>query len=48
MFGGTWLAQWVQYVTLDLGLVSLSPMLGREFKKKKKKGKGMRINNAIF
>lgn len=39
MFGGTWLAQWVQYVTLDLGLVSLSPMLGKEltFLKKKEK-----------
>ena len=26
--GGTWLAQSVEYETLDLGVVNLSPMLG--------------------
>ena len=27
---GTWLAQLVEHMTLDLGVVSLSPMLGVE------------------
>ena len=27
---GTWLAQWVEYVTHDLGVVGLSPTLGIE------------------
>ena len=27
---GTWLSQWVEPVTLDLGVVSSSPMLGVE------------------
>ena len=34
-FGGAWLAQPVEHATLDLRVVSLSPMLGIEFKKKK-------------
>jgi len=34
---GTWLAQSVKHVTLDLGVVSLSPTLGVEFTLKKKK-----------
>lgn len=29
-FRGTWLAQWGEHVTPDLGVVSLSPMLGAE------------------
>lgn len=29
-FRGTWLAQSVEHVTLDLGVVSLSPTLGVE------------------
>jgi len=28
--GGTWLAQWVECMTLDLRVVSLSPTLGVE------------------
>ena len=34
---GTWLAQSVQHVTLDPGVVSSSPTLGIEFTEKKKK-----------
>ena len=29
-FRGAWLAQLVEYATLDLGVMSLSPMLGVE------------------
>ena len=36
-FRGTWLAQSVEFVTLDLGVVSSSPTLGVEFTLKKKK-----------
>ena len=28
--GGTWLAQWVEHMTVDLGVMSLSPKLGVE------------------
>ena len=34
---GTWLAQLVEHVALDLGVVSLSPVLGIASLKKKKK-----------
>ena len=34
---GVWLAQLVKHVTLDLGVVSLSPMLGVKIIPKKKK-----------
>ena len=32
---GTWLAQWVEHVTLDLRVVSSSPMLGVELTEKR-------------
>ena len=30
IYKGTWLAQWVEHATLDLGVVNSSHMLGRE------------------
>lgn len=45
-----WLVQLVEPVSLDLEVVSLSPMLGVEttLKKKKKTGKNLRLSTNFF
>lgn len=35
--GGPWLTQWVEYATLDLGVMDSSPTLDVDYLKKKKK-----------
>ena len=42
---GTWVTQLVEHATLDLGVVSLSPMLGIEIPLKEKKEVTLRIIN---